>query len=191
MTTISSPIVAAARRVLRELAREARLVRLAGLAFAARELPEPDRCVPSSRRVTRKRPSRSITAARTGTTRWCQGARRLGRAGSAFLADGGPVERRERRGTAASSDTRGTRRSRAADRGAEIHQRLVEVEDVAMRQDGAREVPKLLLHRVAVAARRGRRTRGTARARRWCRESPRVCRTRSSSPRRRCRRRCP
>ena len=66
VTRISSPIVARRRPVLRRSSR----ARQASCVSPGSHLPpgnshRPAQCVPSSRRVTRKRPSRSMTAART------------------------------------------------------------------------------------------------------------------------------
>src|SRR5262245_17824307 len=86
----------------------------------------PGRCVPSRRRVTRNRPSRSMTAAITGTTE-SNGMRIL------TTRDGHPSK---------SGGTELTLRGERADRargvarpdygGAEVHECLVEVEDVAV-----------------------------------------------------------
>jgi hypothetical protein len=70
---------------------------------------------------------------------------------------------RRRRRTSASQRTLEQRGARGADRRAEVHQGLVEIEDVRSRQHGLRHAPEVLHHRVRLRLPRATNTRNNTR----------------------------
>ncbi len=69
--------------------------------------------------------------------------------------------------------------SRRAQHGAEVHQRLIEIEDTTLRNQRGRDAPQAAFSWRGLLVRHGRRTHGTIRGRRWYREWPLVLGTRS------------
>ena len=154
------------------------------LALAAGKLPCPARCVPFSRRVSRKRAvalddcrrddDHSIAELQPRPPSCALRRASFGRRQACGLA------------VRAHRTLQAPRLARRAERRAEIHQRLVEVEDVLAAAPVFRQGPQLRIIAWLFGSPRADERRGTARARRSCRESRRARGTRSCGSRRPC-----